>query len=77
MEAIQIASNKAELDRLGARVGNGNIFEALYEVRTFGPSNVGNKLVIARHLKMDEMWPVRENELAPPKTGTVDSAKQK
>ena len=60
MEAVQIASDKAELDRLSTRVGKGNSFEALYEVRTFGPSNVANKLVVARRLEVDRMWPTKE-----------------
>ncbi len=60
MEAIQIASDKAELDRLSAQVGKGGSFEALYEVRTFGPSNVANKLVVARRLEVDQMWPAKE-----------------
>lgn len=77
MEAIQIASNKSELDKLRARLGTDDTFEALYEVRTFGPSNVGNKLVIVRHLKVSQMWPVRESELATHKAGTTDSAKSK
>lgn len=67
MEAIQIASNKADLDSLMARVGNRGPFEALYEVRTFGPSNVANKLIIARNLKVDQMWPERERPPRLPK----------
>lgn len=66
MEAIQIASNKADLDGLRARLGNDDAFEALYEVRTFGPSNVGNKLVIARNLEMVPMWPERDRSAPAP-----------
>lgn len=65
MEAIQIASNKADLDNLRATLGNDEPFEALYEVRTFGPSNVGNRLITARHLEMVPMWPERERPAAP------------
>lgn len=77
MEAIHVASSKSELDKLKKSLGFDNTFEALYEVRTFGPSNVGNKPVIVRHLKVGQMWPVRESELAPKKAGAGEPAKPK
>ena len=77
MEAIHVASSKSELDKLKKSLGSDNTFEALYEVRTFGPSNVGNKPVIVRHLKVGQMWPVRESELAPKKAGAGEPAKPK
>lgn len=66
MEAIQIASDRGELERLSAQVGKESSFEALYEVRTFGPSNVAHKLVLARRLNVDHMWPARERALPAP-----------
>ncbi|OLU24049.1 hypothetical protein [Pseudomonas sp. PA27(2017)] len=56
IEAGHIASDKAELGRLKARLGDSEAFEALYEVRTFGPSNVSGKLLIARPLDVEQMW---------------------
>ncbi|BAV64457.1 hypothetical protein SCLO_1014170 [Sphingobium cloacae] len=61
VEAAQIASDKAELSRLQARLGKGEAFEALYEVRTFGPSNISRQLLIARPLHVDRMWPARKD----------------
>jgi len=57
MEAVQIASDISNLNSLTSRIGNGRAFEALYEVRTFGPSNISANLLIARPLKVDQMWP--------------------
>ncbi|MGE4410339.1 MAG: hypothetical protein AB7D33_07195 [Sphingobium sp.] len=48
-EAAQIVSSRAKLDQLAQQVGNG-AFEALYEVRTFGPSNYTSRPVIVRPL---------------------------
>lgn len=48
-EASQIVSSRAKLDQLAKKAGEG-AFEALYEVRTFGPSNYTSRLVIARPL---------------------------
>ncbi len=56
IEAAHIASDSAELERLQAKLGDSQAFEALYEVRTFGPSNVSGKLLIARPLDVDQMW---------------------
>ncbi|MCA8143554.1 winged helix-turn-helix domain-containing protein [Burkholderia multivorans] len=77
MEAIQIASNKLELDKLSARLGPDNTFEALYEVRTFGPSNVGNRPIIVRHINVNQMWPVRDSRLAMHKAATSNSVENK
>lgn len=48
-EAAQIVSSRAKLDQLAQKAGDG-AFEALYEVRTFGPSNYTSHLIIARPL---------------------------
>lgn len=60
VEAGHIASDTAELARLEARLGDSEAFEALYEVRTFGPSNVSGKLLIARGLDIEQMWRGKE-----------------
>jgi hypothetical protein len=61
MEAIRIASEVSELNGLTLRIAHSKAFEALYEVRTFGPSNISAKLLIARPLKVDQMWPARQH----------------
>ncbi len=55
MQSAQIASDANELNRLASRLGSVDAFEALYEVRTFGPSNVSAKLLIARRLNVAPM----------------------
>ena len=60
VEAGHIASDTAELTRLEARLGGSEAFEALYEGRTFGPSNVSGKLLIARALDVEQMWRGKE-----------------
>lgn len=60
IEAAKTASNSAELSRLKAQLGDGEAFEALYEVRTFGPSNLSAELLIARQLDVSQMWRTRE-----------------
>lgn len=57
VEAAQIASDPQQLKLLAQRLGNAPAFEALYEVRTFGPSNFSGKLLIARPLNVDRLWP--------------------
>lgn len=47
VEAAQIASSRTKLDQL-SRTAGGAAFEALYEVRTFGPSNYSSRLIMAR-----------------------------
>lgn len=49
VEASLIASNRNKLDQLAKRVG-GDAFEAIYEVRTFGPSNYNSRLILARRM---------------------------
>lgn len=76
VEAGHIAADGDELGRLQARLGGSEAFEALYEVRTFGPSNVSGKLLIARPLDVARMW--RANGAPPgaaaPKAREVDEA---
>ncbi|AVT12539.1 hypothetical protein C8235_06330 [Paracidovorax avenae] len=60
VEAAKLASDPAELDRLKSQLGSSEAFEALYEVRTFGPSNVSGKRLIARPLDVDRMWHTRQ-----------------
>jgi len=52
-EAAQIVSSRAKLDQLAQKAGAG-AFEALYEVRTFGPSNYTSRLIIARPISAGE-----------------------
>ena len=59
VKAAKIASDSAELARLKSRLGNSEAFEAMYEVRTFGPSNVSAELLIARPLDFGQMWRAR------------------
>jgi len=59
VEAAKIASDSAELSRLKTQLGNSEAFEAMYEVRTFGPSNVSAELLIARPLDVGQMWRAR------------------
>jgi hypothetical protein len=59
VQAAKIASDSAELSRLKAQLGNSEAFEAMYEVRTFGPSNVSAELLIARPLDVAQMWRAR------------------
>ena len=58
-KAAKIASDSIELSRLKARLGNSEAFEAMYEVRTFGPSNISAELLIARPLDVGQMWRAR------------------
>lgn len=60
VEAGHLAANVAELGRLEARLGDSEAFEALYEVRTFGPSNISGKLLVARPLDVEQMWRGKE-----------------
>ncbi|BFO54917.1 helix-turn-helix domain-containing protein [Acidovorax sacchari] len=60
VEAAKLASDPAELDRLKGQLGSSEAFEALYEVRTFGPSNVSGTRLIARPLDVDRMWHTRK-----------------
>lgn len=46
-EAAQIVSSRAKLDQLARIAGNGP-FEAVYEVRTYGPSNYTSRPIIVR-----------------------------
>jgi len=70
-EMAQISSDKARLDELGERVGNASAFEALYEVQTFGPSHLTGRLVLARPLRTNKMWPANSeggSAQAPPQS---------
>ena len=51
-EAAEIVVHAPELARLDKLVGAAPAFEALYEVRTFGPSNFSAHLILARPLRM-------------------------
>ena len=55
-EAAQIVTQEANLDALSAKVGNADAFEALYEVRTFGPVGVASRLVMALPVKINRPW---------------------
>ncbi|MET4898422.1 hypothetical protein RN629_14895 [Sphingomonadaceae bacterium jetA1] len=55
-EGAQIVARRGEFDALATKVGKGGAFEALYEVRTFGPSSVASRLVIARSTQVDRQW---------------------
>lgn len=59
VQAANIASSATELALLQARLNGSQAFEALYEVRTFGPSNVSAELRVARALEAGQMWKVR------------------
>ena len=80
IEAAKIASDSAELSRLKTLLGNSDAFEALYEVRTFGPSNVSAELLIARPLDVGQMWRARRasppSDKAMPSPSKVDEAAQ-
>jgi hypothetical protein len=56
MQAAEVATDKAQLDRIAARAGNDVNFEALFEVRTLGTLNLGSTLVLSRPLKLDRLW---------------------
>ncbi|MGI4880405.1 MAG: hypothetical protein ACRYG4_23305 [Janthinobacterium lividum] len=56
MQTAEIAADKVQLDQIAARAGNTGAFEALYEVRTLGPLNLGSTLVLARPLKVAGLW---------------------
>lgn len=56
MQTAEVATDKAQLDRLAGKTGNRGAFEALYEVRTLGNLNLGARLVLARPLKVSGMW---------------------
>lgn len=59
VQAANIASSAAELTRLQDKLNGSQAFEALYEVRTFGPSNVSAELRVVRALEAGQMWKVR------------------
>jgi hypothetical protein len=56
MQAAEVAADKTQLDQIAKRAGNAPSFEALYEVSTLGPLNVGFNLVVARPIKTDGLW---------------------
>ncbi|WP_425930390.1 helix-turn-helix domain-containing protein [Pseudomonas sp. NyZ201] len=56
VEASKIAADRAALERLQAQLGDSQAFVALYEVRTFGPSNVSAQLLMVRPLDVTRMW---------------------
>jgi len=56
VQAAEIAADKAQLDQIAAKAGDGDAFEALYEVRTLGTLNLGSKLLVARPIKSDGLW---------------------
>ncbi|CRM75091.1 hypothetical protein [Pseudomonas sp. 31 R 17] len=80
IEAAKIASDSAELSRLKTVLGNSDAFEAMYEVRTFGPSSVSAELLIARPLDVGQMWRTRRappaSDKAIPSPGKADEAVQ-
>lgn len=80
IEAAKIASDSAELSRLKTVLGNSDAFEAMYEVRTFGPSSVSAELLIARPLDVGQMWRTRQasppSGKAMPSPGKPDEAAQ-
>lgn len=51
IEAAQIASDGAKLEALAERTGDATAFEALYEVKTFGPSSYSSRLIAAHALR--------------------------
>lgn len=55
-EGAQIVARQSDLDTLTAKVGQAQAFEALYEIRTFGPSSVASHLVVARRTQVDRQW---------------------
>ncbi|WP_207291098.1 hypothetical protein, partial [Pseudomonas sp. FW301-21D1A] len=61
-------------------LGNSDAFEAMYEVRTFGPSSVSAELLIARPLDVGQMWRTRQasppSGKAMPSPGKPDEAAQ-
>lgn len=57
VEAAKIAAGTTELAKLDKIIGKTPAFEALYEVRTFGPSNFAGRLLLARPFRVDRMWP--------------------
>ncbi|WCE09056.1 helix-turn-helix domain-containing protein [Pseudomonas sp. JBR1] len=59
VQAANIAASATELARLQDQLHGAQAFEALYEVRTFGPSNVAAELRVARALEAGQMWQVR------------------
>lgn len=59
VQAANIAASATELARLQDQLHGAQAFEALYEVRTFGPSNVSAELRVARALEAGQMWQVR------------------
>lgn len=80
IEVAKIASDSAELSRLKTVLGNSDAFEAMYEVRTFGPSSVSAELLIARPLDVGQMWRTRQasppSGKAMPSPGKPDEAAQ-
>ena len=46
-EAAQIVSSRTRLDQLAKIAGDG-AFEAVYEVRTYGPSNYTSRPIVVR-----------------------------
>lgn len=55
-ECAQIVTRRSDLAKLSAKVGDAKAFEALYEILTFGPSSVGNHLIVARATQVDRQW---------------------
>jgi hypothetical protein len=59
MQAAEVAADKAQLELIAKRAGDGSAFEALYEVWTLGTLNTGSNLLVARPLKVDGLWQSR------------------
>jgi hypothetical protein len=56
MQAAEIAADRGQLDRIAAKAGNADAFEALYEVRMMGALNLDSRLVLARPLRTAKLW---------------------
>ncbi|TWC98503.1 hypothetical protein FB595_12722 [Sphingobium sp. AEW010] len=56
VEVAQIVSRQADLAILTGKASEKSAFEALYEIRTFGPSGVANRLIIVRPTQAGRQW---------------------
>ena len=55
-QMAELISDPAQVEALFRRVPKGGYFEALYQVRSMGNTNLNSSLLIARPLKADGIW---------------------
>ena len=61
-QAAEIAVNPKFLAELAKRVGNARDFEAVYDVRTMGTTNIGASLLYSGPINARKIWSAQDKE---------------